>query len=178
MAVDQEHGTGQKTGIHAHALMSVYFDRHEAFPLLAVAFGFRFELLEKAFLEFQDFFDVHAGDEGLGGGDCAVGQEDVLELVVTGRQDGSTLVDLGGIEKIEHRKMLDRQNPVHALKAEAALAIQEVGDMSLLESCLLCQAEASQITLFDALPKSFAEVILQHSEFHSLEYSTVPIAIR
>jgi hypothetical protein len=42
----------------------------------------------------------------------------------------------------------------------------------------LCQAKASQVTFLDALPKSFAQVVLQHSKFHSLEYSTVPIAIR
>ena len=36
----------------------------------------------------------------------------------------------------------------------------------------------SQVTFFDALPKSFAQVVLQHSEFHSFEYSMAPIAIR
>jgi hypothetical protein len=74
--------------------------------------------------------------------------------------------------------MLDGQNPVHALKAQAALAIQEVGDVSLLESGLLCQPEPGQIAFVDALPKSFAEVVLQYSEFHSWEYSMRLIAIR
>jgi hypothetical protein len=67
--------------------------------------------------------------------------------------------------------MLDGQYPVHALEAQAALAIQEVGDVGLLESCLLGQAEAGQLPFIDAPPKSFAEVVLQHSEFHSWEYS-------
>jgi hypothetical protein len=67
--------------------------------------------------------------------------------------------------------MLDGQDPVHALEAQAALAIQEVRDMGLLESRLLCQTEAGQIAFINALPKSFAEVVLQHSEFHSWEYS-------
>ena len=40
-----------------------------------------------------------------------------------------------------------------------------------LESSLLCQTEAGQIAFINALPKSFAQVILQHSEFHSWEYS-------
>jgi hypothetical protein len=35
----------------------------------------------------------------------------------------------------------------------------------------LCQTEAGQIAFINALPKSFAEVVLQHSEFHSWEYS-------
>jgi sorbitol-specific phosphotransferase system component IIA len=74
--------------------------------------------------------------------------------------------------------VLDGEDPVHTLEAQAALAIQEVGDVSLLESGLLSQPEPGQIALVDALPKSFAEVVLQYSEFHSWEYSTRLIAIR
>lgn len=63
--------------------------------------------------------------------------------------------------------MLDREDLVHALKAETALTIEEVGDMSLLESGLLCQTEASQAAFINALPKGFAQVFLQYSEFHA-----------
>src|SRR6266478_2609527 len=67
MAVDQERGAGQQAGIHAHAFAGVHLDEHESLPLLAITLGFRFQLLQEAFLEFQDFLDVHAGDEWLGG---------------------------------------------------------------------------------------------------------------
>ena len=167
VTVDEKSSPGQKARVHAHALAGVHFDNHEAFPMLAIAFGFGFQPFQETFLEFQDFLDVHAGDEGLGGGDGAVGQEDVLEFVVAGRQYGSAFVDLGRIEKIEHGKMLDSEDAVHALDAEAALAIEEVGDVSLLESGLLCQTEPRQIAFLDALPNSFAEIVLEDSEFHS-----------
>src|ERR1017187_5082927 len=67
--------------------------------------------------------------------------------------------------------MLNGQDPIHALKAEATLAIEEVGDVGLLETRLLCQAEAGEVAFLNALPKSIAEVVLQHSEFHRREYS-------
>ena len=43
--------------------------------------------------------------------------------------------------------------------------------MGLLETRLLCQAEAGEVAFLNALPKSIAEVVLQHSEFHRREYS-------
>lgn len=87
MAIDEESGAGQKTGVHAHPFASIRFDNHETFPLIAIAFGFSLQFLQEIFLEFQDFFDIHAGNERMGGGDVAVGEEDVLELVVAGRQN-------------------------------------------------------------------------------------------
>src|ERR1700683_2564283 len=178
MAVDEKCGSGQQARIHAHAFAGVHFDKNEALPLLAIAFGLGFQFFQKAFLEFKDFLDVHAGDEWLGGSDGSVGQQDVLDLVIAGRHDRSALVNFGWVKQIQHRKMLDSQDPVHALEAQAALAIQEVGDVSLLESGLLRQPEPGQIAFVDALPKSLAEVVLQYSEFHSWEYSTRLIAIR
>ena len=172
MAVDQERGSGQQAGVHAHTFAVVHLDEHEAFPLLAVAFGLWFQLLKKSFFKFQDFFDVHAGDEGLSGGDGSVDEEDVLEFIIAGRQDGSALVDLGGVEQVEDGKMLDSQDAVHALEAQAALTIQEVGDVSLFKASLLRQTEAGQVAFLDALPKRFAQVILQYSEFHGREYNT------
>ena len=68
--------------------------------------------------------------------------------------------------------MLNGENAVHTFNAEAALTIEEVGDVSLLEAGLLCQTEAGQVAFLDALPKSFAQVVLQYSEFHGWEYST------
>jgi hypothetical protein len=49
--------------------------------------------------------------------------------------------------------------------------------MSLFESGLLGKTEAGKIALIDALPKSIAQVILQYTEFHSWEYSTVAYSI-
>ena len=160
MAVDQEGGSGKQAGVHAHAFAVVYLDEYKAFPLLATALGLGFQLFEKSFLKFQDFFDVHAGDERLSGGHGSVGEQDVLEFIVAGGQDGSAFVHFGGVEQIEHRKMLDGQDPVHAFEAQAALTIQEVGDMSLFKARLLRQPKAGQVAFLDALPERFAQVVL------------------
>jgi hypothetical protein len=42
----------------------------------------------------------------------------------------------------------------------------------------LSQTEAGQIAFINALPKCIAQVVLQHSKFHSWEYSMGLIAIR
>lgn len=107
VAVDQECGTGQKAGIHAHAFAGVGLDQDEALPALAVALDFGLQLLEKAFLEFQDLLHIHAGEDRVGGGYGSIGDDDVLKFVVARRQDGSALVYLGGVQQIEHGKMLD-----------------------------------------------------------------------
>src|SRR5580693_6017115 len=177
MAVDEECGSGHEAGIHAHAFVAVYLDEDEALPLAAIAFGFRLQLLKKVFLEFQDFFDVHAGDEGMSGGCRGIGEQDVLEFVIAGRQDGGALVDLGRLKKVEHGKMLDGEDAVHAFEAQAPLTIEKVGDVSLLEARLFCQTEAGQIAFVDALPNGFAQIVLQYSEFHGWEYNTAGIAL-
>ena len=138
----------------------------------AIAFGFGFQLAQEGLLELEDLFDVHAGDEGLGGSGGGIGEQDIFKFVAAGRQDRGALVDFGGIEQVEHGKMLHREDFVHAFEAEAALAVEEVGDVGLLESGLLGEVEAGQFSCFDALPEHFAKIILQDFELHGAEYST------
>jgi len=166
VAVDEESSPGKKPGIHAHAFAGVHFNHDKAFPLIAIPFSFRFQFFEKRLFELKNLLDVHAGDQGLGGGHGSIGEEDVLKLIVAGRQDRGTLVDLGGVKEIEHGEVLNGEDAIHALKAEATLAIEEVGDVGLLETRLLCQAKAGEVAFVDALPESVAEIILQDAEFH------------
>ena len=125
-----------------HRFPGIELDEHKALPGRTIAFDFGFELAQEVFLELENFLHVHAGDQGLGGSGGGVGEQNVFEFVVAGRQDGGALVDLGGIEQIEDGKMLDGENFVHAFDAEAALAVEEVGDMGLFESGLLRESKA------------------------------------
>ena len=68
--------------------------------------------------------------------------------------------------------MLDGEDGVHAFEAEAAFAVEEIGDVGLLESGLLGEPESGEFACFDALPEYFAEIILQDFELHGPEYST------
>lgn len=177
MAVDEQRGAGKQARIHAHTFASVHFNYHKAFPLFAIAFNFGFQLFEECFLEFQNFFHVHTSEQGFGGGDGSIGEKDILKLVVAGGQDGSALVHFGGVEEIEHGQMLNGEDAVHAFETEAALAIEEVGDVGLLEAGLLGQTEAGEIAFVDTLPKSIAEIVLQDSEFHARSIAWI-IAMR
>lgn len=126
MAVNEQRGSGKKPRVHAHTFPGVGLDHDKAFPLFAIAFNFRLQFFQECFLEFKNFLDVHAGDEGLGSGDGALGEQDVFKLVIAGRKDGGALVDLGGIEQIEHGEVLNGEDAIHALETEATLAIEEV----------------------------------------------------
>ena len=65
--------------------------------------------------------------------------------------------------------MLNGKDFVHALEAEPAFAIEEIGDMGLFESGLLGEPESCEFAAIDPFPEDFAEIVLQHSEFHSSE---------
>src|SRR4051812_21956491 len=171
MAVDEERGSRGKAGRHGLGVAGVELDQDKAMPGRAVSFGFGFQLAQEGFLEFQDVFHLHADDEGLFGGDGGIGEDDILEVVGAGRKDGSALVDLGRIEEVEGGEVLDLENLVHAFNAEAALAVEEIGDVGLFETGLLGEAESSEFPCFDAVPKNFSEIVLQDLELHYAEYS-------
>ena len=166
MAVDQEQGAGGQTRIHREGFARIELDQNETLPAGAVPVGFWLDVVEKGLLELEDLFYVHADDERLGRGTRGISEDDIFELIGTGRKDRSTFVDLGGIEEIEDREVLHLKDLVHAFEAEAAFSVEEVGDMSLLESSLLGEAEPGKFTCFDAVQKNFAEVFLQDFELH------------
>ena len=172
MAVYEKSCSGHEARMHAEGFAGIELNEDEAVPAGAVAVGFGSQLVQEGFLKLENIFDVHGGDERLGGGGGEIGEENVFKFVGAGRQDGGALVDLGGIEQIEHGKMLDGEDFVHAFEAEATLAVEEVGDVGLLESGLLGELEPAKFACFDALPEQLAKVILQDFELHGPEYST------
>ena len=136
MAVDEQRGSGNEAGMHGKGLAGVELDEDEAVPGGTVAIGFRLEFAQEAFFELEDLDDQIRGDEGVGGGG-GIGEQDVFKLIGARGQDGGTFVDFDGIKQVENGKMLDGQDFVHALEAEAAFSVEEVRDMGLLKSGLL-----------------------------------------
>ena len=110
---------------------------------------------------------MHFHDERLSGGHIFVHQHDAVEIVFAGGGDTGTLVYLDGIEEVEHGKVLHGQHFVHALKTQPALAVEKIGDMCLLEPCLLGQTQTGEVSFPDPVPQGFAQVFLQSSEFHA-----------
>ena len=142
MAVDQKKSARSQTRVHRQSFVRVESDQNEALPIGVLGMAVRLNAVEEGFLELEDFFHVHAGNKGLAGSNGGVSQDDVLELVGAGRKDRGPFVDLCRIEEIEDRKVLNLKDLVHALKAEPAFSVEEVRDMSLLESGLLGEAES------------------------------------
>lgn len=165
MAVDEERGSGGEAGSHGWGVPGSQLDQDEALPGGTFAFSLGPELVKERLLELEDAFHSHADNEGLSGGG-GVGEQDVFEIVGAGRKDRGTLVDFGGIEKVEDGEVLDLEDFVHALDAESAFAVEEVGDMGLFESGLLGETESGQFTCFDAVPKDIPKIILQDFELH------------
>jgi len=165
MAVEEQQGAGHKSGMHGLGFLGVELDEDKALPGGTVAPGFGTEAAQEALLELIDLLDVHAGDERLCG-KGGVGEDDVVEFVSAGRNDGGAFVDFGGIEQVEDGEVLDLEDFVHAFEAESALAVEEIGDVSLFKSGLLSKFESGQFAGFDALPENVTEILLQHFELH------------
>jgi len=141
MAVDQEGCPGCEPWIHGHRFLCIDLDQHETLPAGAIAIGFGLQLVQEGFFELENFFDVHAGDERLGGSSGSVGEQDIFKFVGAGGEDGSTLAHFRRIEQIEDRKMLYGKHLVHAFEAQTTLAVQKIGDVRLLEFGLLGEAQ-------------------------------------
>jgi len=166
MTVQEQSGAGHEPGMHAPGVPGVELDDHEALPGGTSAKGRGAQAAQESFLELEDFFHVHGGDERLGSGGMSVGDEDVIELVAARRHDGGALVHGGGIEQVEHGEALHGEDLVHAFQAQAALLVEEIRDVGLLESGLAGEAEAGQLAGFDAIPEDVAKIILQDFELH------------
>ena len=68
--------------------------------------------------------------------------------------------------------MLNVENLVHPFQAKPTLAIEEVGDMGLLEPSLLGEPQAGDFPSINAIPERLTKIFLQRPEFHGEKYST------
>jgi len=177
MAINEDGCTWNSSGEHAVAFACVEANENEPLPLLTRALQFRAKSAEERLLEFENVFHGFVGEKRLLSSNGRIHQYHILEVIFTGRKNAGTLINFRGVEKIEDRKMLDGQHFIHAFEAQAALAIEEVGNMSLLEAGLSGELEAGQIARFNALPQSLAQIFLQRAEFHG-HTITPRIAIR
>jgi hypothetical protein len=160
MAIEEDGGAREEARIHAHATASVNPNDDKAHPRLAIAFGLGAQAAEEDATKLQEFPDTHAHNEGLSGGHATVDDKDIVELPVARGRDAGSFVDLLGIEQVEDGEVLNLEDLVHPLKAQAALAVQEIGDVGLAEASFFGQSQASQFAVVNTLPKAFAEVFL------------------
>jgi hypothetical protein len=132
---------------------------------------FTLHLAKERFLEFKNGENLERGDDRVSSSDGRGYEDNVVELVVAGRKDGSAAVYLRGIEEIENGELLGRKDFVHAFQTEATFSIEKVGEVGLPESDLLGQANARQRSTMHALQKNFPKVFLHGLEVHWGEHS-------
>ena len=123
-------------------------------------------LRRKLFLSFMMSFTFMLMITGWRAATAPSTSEHIVEVVVAGRSDAGALVDFAGIEQIQNGKALDIQHLVHAFDAQAPFAVEEVGNVGLLEAGISGQAQAGQFAFLDALPERFAQIFLQGPELH------------
>jgi hypothetical protein len=111
-------------------------------------------------LELEDFDDV-AGLDLWAGGVGGLDEEDVGIVVLARRWDAGAGIDFVGGDEIEDRKVFDIENAVHAFEAEAALAVEEVGDVGLAEAGFLREGDAGEVTGVDTFGKKLAKTVLK-----------------
>ena len=80
---------------------------------------------------------------------------------------------LGGVgglnfdgEELIDGDVLGCEDAVEAFEGEGALAVEEVGDVGLLESCLVGEARAGEGSAFDAAEELDAKEFVQVLEVH------------
>src|SRR6185312_3369114 len=165
VAVNEHGGAGQKAGVHAHAIASVGAENDKTLPVIPVSFHFRAKFAQKALLEFQNIFHLHAQNQRLYG-DTALDQQDIFKIIFTGRSDACALVDFRGIDEVEYGKALDVEHFVHALDTQPAFTVEKIGNVGLLESGLLRELQAGKTAFINPLGERLAQVFLKVLEFH------------
>jgi hypothetical protein len=105
---------------------------------------------------------------GFEGSDGAVNEQDVFKSIVTGRRNAGAFVDFSGVEEVEDGEAKYGKDLVHPLKAEATLAIEEVGDVRLLEISEVREFEAGELTGVDPGPEELSQIVLKRAESHGL----------
>lgn len=102
VAVDEQGCSGERSRVHDHCFLMIEFDDDEALPGGVSGYRVRFEALEEGLLELQDLLDMHTHNDCFRGCNIGVNHNYVVELVVVRRENGSALVDFGGVEKVEN----------------------------------------------------------------------------
>lgn len=166
MTIEENGSAGQEAGEHTHSFTSVYGDCQEPLPSLAITFESRAEAAKKCCSELNYLLDHHAHDEGLGSSDTAIHDENIPKAVVARGQDGGAFIDFRGIEKIENRQALGSENSIHSFQTEAAFEVEEIGDMSLLETSAFGQFQTCQTAMLHLLGQALTKIVLKRFEFH------------
>ena len=173
VTIEEQNRPRRSTGIHAQPLFCIGLDDHEALPTGAAAFRLSFQAFQESLLELGHLLHMHPENCWFGGGDVRICDGDVIEVVGAGTKAGGSFIDLSRVDEVQHGQTLDAENFIHGFETQAPLVVEEIGDMGLLETGLLRQAQASEFARVDALTNNIAEIVLQRTKFHEAECNTL-----
>ena len=150
VTIEHGDGAGGDEGVHGGGLLRVGADGQEALPMGVPGGGAGAVVVEARGGDLDGFDDGGGGDACLvhGGG----GRDDGNDLgwvAGMGREGGLCGVEIDRQNLIDG-EILRGENAVESFEGEGAFAIEEIGDMGLLEPSLLGEPTASKCAAFDA----------------------------
>jgi len=165
VAVEDGDGSGGKERVHGGGLQGVGADGEEALPVGVAGGGAGAVVVQAGGGDLNGFNDRGGVDSGVvhggGGGDDG---DDLNGLASGGwRRCGG-----GEFERKEvfDGEVLRGEDAVEAFEGESAFAIEEVGDVSLLEAGLLGETAAGQGSAFDAAEEFETEELVEVLKVH------------
>ena len=124
----------------------------------------------KRLLELEKIADVLALDHGHSRGDFRFRKRHIFEVTLRSGDTAGALVEFFAAKQVVDREVLCSEDAVHPLNAEGPLAIQEVGDVGLLEPGLLGEAKSRELSSVNPLPRQAAQLPLKTTCIHDRRY--------
>jgi len=168
VAVEDGDGSGGEEGVHGGGLLGVGADGEEALPVGVAGGGAGAVVVQAGGGDLDGFDDGGRGDAGLvhGGG---------------GGDDGDDFYWVAGLcrscrgyverENLVHGEVLGAKDAVEAFEGESSFAVEEVGDVGLLEASLLGETGSGEGASFDAAEEFETEEFMQVLKIHGLGFS-------
>jgi hypothetical protein len=170
VAVEDGDGAGGDERIHGGGLLGVGADGEEALPVGVFGGRTGAVVVEAGGGDLDGFDDGRGGDAGFIHG--SGGRDDGHDLDgVAGRSREGGL-RRGEIERqdLVDGEVLRGEDAVETFEGKGAFAIEEVGNVGLLEAGLLGEAAAGEGTAFDAAKEFDAEELMQVLKVHRYKF--------
>ena len=167
VTVDDDDGTWGQKRLHRGGLLDIGADGDEALPVGAFAGGSGAVAVERRGRDGQGFDDRGGADTGIVHGD-GCGDDGNCFDGVSGHGDCGRCGRGRETKREEliNRDALGEQNAVEAFEGQRAPAVEEVGNMRLLEVGLLGEAAASERAAFDPLEEFLPDEFMEFVEVH------------
>jgi hypothetical protein len=121
--------------------------------------------VQEGFAEDKGLYHVVGRESGDGGRDQGVYEGNFCKLSVQ-RRKAEPPANRRTVHKVHDGEVLGGEDAVESSKAKPALAVEEVGDVGLLEASVVREGEGSQASMSDTFQKKSADALLQRMEGH------------